>query len=113
VAWRLATRGDAYDAAEPPASPDGSALAAAVILGNEGLRAVPASPCLNMLFYEPLFVTFFLMFFAPYLLAAGASAKKWTLLIASLLFYVWERTGLRASAAGFRRHRLRALVPSR
>ncbi len=42
-----------------------------------------------MLFYEPLFVTFFPVFFALYLLAAGASAKKWTLLIASLLFYVW------------------------
>jgi alginate O-acetyltransferase complex protein AlgI len=42
-----------------------------------------------MLFYEPLFATFFLVFFALYLLAAGASAKKWTLLIASLLFYVW------------------------
>jgi alginate O-acetyltransferase complex protein AlgI len=42
-----------------------------------------------MLFYEPLFVTFFAVFFALYLLAAGASAKKWTLLIASLLFYLW------------------------
>ncbi len=42
-----------------------------------------------MLFYEPLFLTFFLVFYAFYLLLAGASAKKWTLLIASLLFYVW------------------------
>jgi alginate O-acetyltransferase complex protein AlgI len=42
-----------------------------------------------MLFYEPLFATFFLVFSAFYLLAAGVSAKKWTLLIASLLFYLW------------------------
>jgi alginate O-acetyltransferase complex protein AlgI len=42
-----------------------------------------------MLFYEPLFVTFFLTVYALYLLATGAPQKKWTLLIASTLFYVW------------------------
>ena len=42
-----------------------------------------------MLFYEPLFVTFFLAFFALYLQARRALSKKWTLLIASLLFYLW------------------------
>src|SRR3982075_557479 len=39
-----------------------------------------------MLFYEPLFLTVFPAFYAFYLLATGASAKKWTLLIASCLF---------------------------
>jgi alginate O-acetyltransferase complex protein AlgI len=42
-----------------------------------------------MLFYEPLFVTFFLALYALYSIATGVSAKKWTLLIASALFYVW------------------------
>ena len=42
-----------------------------------------------MLFYEPLFLTVFPAFYAFYLLATGASAKKWTLLIASTLFYLW------------------------
>src|SRR5882724_3320056 len=42
-----------------------------------------------MLFYEPLFVTFFLAFYALYLQATGALAKKCTLLLASALFYVW------------------------
>lgn len=42
-----------------------------------------------MLFYEPLFVTFFLAFYALYLQASGALSKKWTLLIASALFYLW------------------------
>ena len=42
-----------------------------------------------MLFYEPLFVTFFLAFYALYLQARRALSKKLTLLIASLLFYLW------------------------
>jgi alginate O-acetyltransferase complex protein AlgI len=42
-----------------------------------------------MLFYEPLFLTVFPAVYALYLLTAGASAKKWTLLVASTLFYLW------------------------
>ncbi len=42
-----------------------------------------------MLFYEPLFLTVFPAVYALYLLAAGVSAKKWTLLVASTLFYLW------------------------
>lgn len=42
-----------------------------------------------MLFYEPLFLTIFPALYAFYLLLTGASAKKWTLLIASTLFYIW------------------------
>jgi alginate O-acetyltransferase complex protein AlgI len=42
-----------------------------------------------MLFYEPLFLTVFPALYAFYLLVTGASAKKWTLLIASTLFYIW------------------------
>jgi alginate O-acetyltransferase complex protein AlgI len=42
-----------------------------------------------MLFYEPLFLTVFPAFYALYLLAGGASARKWTLLVASTLFYLW------------------------
>ena len=42
-----------------------------------------------MLFYEPAFVTFFLAFYAFYLLATTASVKKWALLLASTLFYFW------------------------
>ena len=42
-----------------------------------------------MLFYEPLFLTIFPAFYAVYLLASGASAKKWILLVASALFYLW------------------------
>ena len=42
-----------------------------------------------MLFYEPLFLTVFPAVYALYLLAGGASAKKWTLLVASTLFYLW------------------------
>ena len=43
----------------------------------------------NMLFYEPLFLTVFPAFYALYLLARGTPTKKWTLLIASTLFYLW------------------------
>ena len=42
-----------------------------------------------MLFYEPLFVTFFLAVYALYLQARGVLARKWILLVASALFYVW------------------------
>jgi alginate O-acetyltransferase complex protein AlgI len=42
-----------------------------------------------MLFYEPLFLTIFPAFYALYLLTSRASAKKWTLLVASALFYLW------------------------
>src|SRR5271169_1347445 len=42
-----------------------------------------------MLFYEPLFLTIFPAFYAVYLLVTGVSAKKWTLLVASALFYLW------------------------
>ena len=42
-----------------------------------------------MLFYEPLFLTVFPAVYAFYLLATGARSKKWTLLIASTLFYLW------------------------
>jgi alginate O-acetyltransferase complex protein AlgI len=42
-----------------------------------------------MLFYEPLFVTFFPVFYALYLLATGSGTKKSALLIASVLFYLW------------------------
>jgi alginate O-acetyltransferase complex protein AlgI len=42
-----------------------------------------------MLFYEPLFLTIFPAVYAFYLLASRASAKKWTLLIVSTLFYLW------------------------
>jgi alginate O-acetyltransferase complex protein AlgI len=42
-----------------------------------------------MLFYEPLFLSIFPAVYALYLLATGASVKKWTLLIASTLFYLW------------------------
>src|SRR4051794_20852833 len=42
-----------------------------------------------MLFYEPLFLTIFPAVYAFYLLGSGASAKKWTLLIVSTLFYLW------------------------
>jgi alginate O-acetyltransferase complex protein AlgI len=42
-----------------------------------------------MLFYEPLFLTVFSAFYAFYLLATGASSKKWALLIGSTLFYLW------------------------
>jgi alginate O-acetyltransferase complex protein AlgI len=42
-----------------------------------------------MLFYEPLFLTVFPAFYAVYLLARGAGAKKWALLVASTLFYLW------------------------
>lgn len=42
-----------------------------------------------MLFYEPLFLTVFPALYAFYLLLTGAPAKKWTLLIASTLFYIW------------------------
>ena len=42
-----------------------------------------------MLFYEPLFLTIFPAVYAFYLLVTGASAKKWTLLVVSTLFYVW------------------------
>src|SRR5882757_5844420 len=42
-----------------------------------------------MLFYEPLFLTIFPAVYAFYLLVSGASAKKWTLLVVSTLFYLW------------------------
>jgi alginate O-acetyltransferase complex protein AlgI len=42
-----------------------------------------------MLFYEPLFLTVFPAVYALYLLVTGAPAKKWALLIASTLFYLW------------------------
>src|SRR6202012_6244351 len=42
-----------------------------------------------MLFYEPLFLTVFPAFYACYLLVSGAPLKKWALLIASALFYLW------------------------
>src|SRR5579872_7222589 len=42
-----------------------------------------------MLFYEPLFLTVFPAFYALYLLARGTPTKKWTLLVASALFYLW------------------------
>jgi alginate O-acetyltransferase complex protein AlgI len=42
-----------------------------------------------MLFYEPLFLTVFPAFYALYLLARETLAKKWTLLVASALFYLW------------------------
>ena len=42
-----------------------------------------------MLFYEPLFLTIFPAVYAIYLLAGGLSLRKWTLLIASTLFYLW------------------------
>lgn len=42
-----------------------------------------------MLFYEPSFVTFFPVVYAVYLLATNRLAKKATLLIASVMFYVW------------------------
>jgi alginate O-acetyltransferase complex protein AlgI len=42
-----------------------------------------------MLFYEPLFLTVFAAFYAFYLLVTGAPLRKWLLLIASTLFYLW------------------------
>jgi alginate O-acetyltransferase complex protein AlgI len=42
-----------------------------------------------MLFYEPLFLIVFPAFYALYLLAQGIPARKWALLIASALFYLW------------------------
>jgi alginate O-acetyltransferase complex protein AlgI len=42
-----------------------------------------------MLFCEPLFLTIFPAVYALYLLVTGAPAKKWTLLVASTLFYLW------------------------
>jgi alginate O-acetyltransferase complex protein AlgI len=42
-----------------------------------------------MLFYEPLFLTVFPAVYAFYLLASRASARKWTLLVVSTLFYLW------------------------
>jgi len=42
-----------------------------------------------MLFFEPLFIIVFLAAYPFYLMVTGASAKKWALLIASALFYLW------------------------
>src|SRR3954470_22990406 len=42
-----------------------------------------------MLFYEPLFLSIFPAAYAFYWLRGRASAKKWTLLIVSTLFYLW------------------------
>jgi alginate O-acetyltransferase complex protein AlgI len=47
------------------------------------------TPTFEMLFYEPLFLTVFLAFYALYLLATATSARKRTLLIGSTLFYLW------------------------
>lgn len=42
-----------------------------------------------MLFYEPSFVTFFCALYGLYLAAERALTRKWILLLASILFYVW------------------------
>ncbi len=42
-----------------------------------------------MLFYEPLFLTFFPFLYVLYLAVANRHAKKWILLVASFLFYAW------------------------
>jgi alginate O-acetyltransferase complex protein AlgI len=42
-----------------------------------------------MLFYEPSFVTFFCALYGLYLAAGRALTRKWILLLASILFYVW------------------------
>jgi alginate O-acetyltransferase complex protein AlgI len=43
----------------------------------------------KMLFYEPSFVTFFGALYALYLATGRALTRKWILLLASVLFYVW------------------------
>lgn len=42
-----------------------------------------------MLFYEPLFLTVFPAVYALYLAVTNKIARKWVLLVASLLFYSW------------------------
>jgi alginate O-acetyltransferase complex protein AlgI len=42
-----------------------------------------------MLFYEPLFLTVFPGVYALYLLLTDVPARKWLLLVASALFYLW------------------------
>jgi len=42
-----------------------------------------------MLFYEPLFLTAFPALYAMYLVMRDARARRWLMLIASLLFYAW------------------------
>jgi alginate O-acetyltransferase complex protein AlgI len=42
-----------------------------------------------MLFYEPAFVTFLSAFYALYLVAGQSLIRKWILLLASIVFYVW------------------------
>lgn len=42
-----------------------------------------------MLFYEPLFLTIFPAIYAAYVLTGRANGRKWILLAASALFYVW------------------------
>jgi alginate O-acetyltransferase complex protein AlgI len=42
-----------------------------------------------MLFYDPLFLVFFLVLYALYLALIGRTAKIWTLLLGSLFFYAW------------------------
>jgi alginate O-acetyltransferase complex protein AlgI len=42
-----------------------------------------------MLFYEPLFLTAFPAVYALYLAVANNTARKWVLLVASLVFYSW------------------------
>ena len=63
-----------------------------------------------MLFYEPLFVTFFPAFYALYLLATASITKKSALLIASVLFLSLGRAGIRPGAAVVDHGGLRAFV---
>ena len=42
-----------------------------------------------MLFYEPLFLTLFPLLYVVYFTVDGDRAKRWVLLIASTLFYLW------------------------
>jgi alginate O-acetyltransferase complex protein AlgI len=42
-----------------------------------------------MLFYDPLFLIFFLVLYALYLAVAGRTARIYALLIGSLVFYAW------------------------
>ncbi|MGC2180237.1 MAG: MBOAT family O-acyltransferase, partial [Bradyrhizobium sp.] len=57
--------------------------------GHGRRRTSPEQHDDPMLFYEPLFLTVFPAFYALYLLARGTSARKWVLLVASTLFYLW------------------------
>lgn len=42
-----------------------------------------------MLFYEPLFLVLFPLLYVVYFAVAGDRAKRWVLLVASALFYLW------------------------